>query len=237
MTTVLPCMNTLPRYARLTFPRTSRAPSRLIRCPQNRLKVSRALADLAVSGARVTVRAKLTFRNSDLQPPWFEPSLARLAYLEVGDDMVIGSGSEEFGKPVGFPLLHQMIDYREEVTMARPTLPGKGKRTTPPGKRAKIKVLDVVIVIGGIIGIMAFNRMSIARLQRSLPNANNQIVGEWKSTRGPEHLVFRADKTVSMTVPANPAEDNAALAAPETNGPAPVTGKYVVVQGGKVVSN
>ena len=107
-------------------------------------------------------------------------------------------------------------------------------RPTPPKKRAKIQVLDVVIVIGGIIGIMAFNRMSIARLQRSLPNANNQIVGEWKSMRGPEHLVFRADKTISMTVPASPAEDNAASAAPETNGPAPVTGKYQVVQGGKV---
>ena len=138
-----------------------------------------------------------------------------------------------------------MMDYREEVTMARPTLPGK--RPTPPGKRAKIKVLDVVIVIGGIVGIMAFNRMSIARLQKSLPNANSQIVGEWQSTRGPEHLVFRADKSVSMTIPANPAEgnaapaaptnpaaDNAAPAAPETSGPAPVTGKYQVVQGGKV---
>jgi hypothetical protein len=125
-----------------------------------------------------------------------------------------------------------MIDYREEVTMARPTLPGK--RPTTPGKRAKIKVLDVVIVIGGIVGIMAFNRMSIARLQKSLPNANSQIVGEWKSAHGPEHLVFRDDKTVSMTVPANPAEDNAAPAVPETNGPAPVTGKYVAVQGGKV---
>ena len=141
-------------------------------------------------------------------------------------------------------------------------------RPTPPGKRTKISVLDVVIVIGGIIGIMAFNRMSIARLQRSLPNANSQIVGEWKSTRGPEHLVFRADRTVSLTVPANLAEgnaapaaptnaapaapansaegnaaqaapansaaDNAASAAPETSGPAPVTGKYQVVQGGKV---
>jgi hypothetical protein len=117
------------------------------------------------------------------------------------------------------------MDYREEVTMARPTL---------PGKRTKISVLDVVIVIGGIVGIMAFNRMSIARLQKSLPNANSQIVGEWTSTRGPEHLVFRLDKTVSMTVPANPAEDSTAPAAPETSGPAPVTGKYVVVQGGKV---
>ena len=109
--------------------------------------------------------------------------------------------------------------------MARPTL---------PKKRAKIQVLDVVIVIGGIVGIMAFNRMSIARLQRSLPNANSQIEGERKSARGPEHLVFRADKTVSMTVPATPAEGNAAPAAPETQGPAPVTGKYQVVQGGKV---
>jgi hypothetical protein len=118
-----------------------------------------------------------------------------------------------------------MIDYREEVTMARPTL---------PGKRTKISVLDVVIVIVGIVGIMAFNRMSIARLQHSLPNANSQIVGDWTSTRGREHLVFRADKTISMTVPDNSAEDSAAPAAPETNGPAPVTGKYQVVQGGKV---
>ncbi len=109
--------------------------------------------------------------------------------------------------------------------MARPTL---------PGKRTKISALDIVIVIGGIVGIMAFNRMSIARLQRSLPNANSQIVGEWTSTRGPEHLVFRADKTVSMTVPANPTEDTAATAAPETNGPAPVTGKYQILQGGKL---
>jgi hypothetical protein len=126
-----------------------------------------------------------------------------------------------------------MIDYREEVTMAR---------QTQPGKRTKISVLDVVIVIGGIVGIMAFNRMSIARLQRSLPNATNLIVGEWISNRGPEHLVFRADKTVSMTVAANPAEANAsaapesgleAPAAPET--PAPVTGKYQLAQGGKVI--
>ncbi|MGH6853301.1 MAG: hypothetical protein ACREDJ_08950 [Methylocella sp.] len=109
--------------------------------------------------------------------------------------------------------------------MARPTL---------PGKRTKISILDVVIVIGGIVGIMAFNRMSIARLKRSLPNANTQIVGEWTSTRGPEHLVFRADKTVSMTVPAHPAEDKTAPAASETNSPAPVTGKFQVVQGGKV---
>src|SRR5580700_11753230 len=114
--------------------------------------------------------------------------------------MVVGSGPEELGKrSIGIsvaPPNCRLPDYPEEVTMARPTLPGK--RSTPPGKRAKIQVLDVVIVIGGIVGIMAFNRMSIARLQRSLPNANNQIVGEWKSTRGPEHLVFRVDKTISM---------------------------------------
>jgi hypothetical protein len=107
-------------------------------------------------------------------------------------------------------------------------------RPTQPGKRTKIAALDIVIVIGGILGIMAFNRMSIARLQRSLPNVNSQIVGEWTSTRGPEHLVFRVDKTVSMIVPANPAEDSTAPAAPETNAPAPVTGKFQVVQGGKV---
>jgi hypothetical protein len=107
-------------------------------------------------------------------------------------------------------------------------------RPIQPGKRTKIAALDIVIVIGGILGIMAFNRMSIARLQRSLPNVNSQIVGEWTSTRGPEHLVFRVDKTVSMIVAANPAEDSTAPAAPETNGPAPVTGKFQVVQGGKV---
>ncbi len=114
-------------------------------------------------------------------------------------------------------------------------------RQTQPGKRTKISVLDVVIVIGGIVGIMAFNRMSIARLQRSLPN-DNLIVGEWMSARGPEHLVFRADKTVSMTVAAKPAEANApaapesgleAPAAPEP--PPPVTGKYQLAQGGKVI--
>jgi hypothetical protein len=36
--------------------------------------LSRAFADLTVSGARVTVQAKLTFRNQDLHIPWFEPS-------------------------------------------------------------------------------------------------------------------------------------------------------------------
>jgi hypothetical protein len=45
----------------------------------------RALAGLAVAGARVMVRAKLTFRNSDLQTPWFERSISRaLPILKEG---------------------------------------------------------------------------------------------------------------------------------------------------------
>jgi hypothetical protein len=122
-------------------------------------------------------------------------------------------------------------------------------RPTPPGKRTRISVLDavvvIVVVIGGLLAINGYNRLAISRLAHSLPNVNSQIVGEWKSTRGPEHLVFRTDKTVSMTVAANPARGNAAPAAPETgspapaapetNGPAPVTGEYQLAQGGKVV--
>ena len=87
MTTVLPCMNTLPRYARLTFPRTSRAPSRLIRCPQKRRKVSRALADLAVSGAQVTSWQSLRFAIQICTAPGLNPRFARLAYLKGGDDI------------------------------------------------------------------------------------------------------------------------------------------------------
>ena len=112
-------------------------------------------------------------------------------------------------------------------------------RPTPPGKRTRISVLDavvvIVVVIGGVLAIIRYNWLAISRLAHSLPNVNSQIVGEWKSTRGPEHLVFRTDKTVSMTVAANLAQDSAAPAAPETNGPAPVTGKYQLAQGGKVV--
>lgn len=137
--------------------------------------------------------------------------------------------------------------------MARPT--PSGKRKPPPGTRAKFGTLDFIIVIAGILGIIGFNRMSIARLQRSLPNVNSQIVGEWKSTRGPEHLIFRADKTLSLIVPAlNQA--NAAPAAPQTaqaadetgaaaqqtvppapavpGATAPITGKYQLSEGGKV---
>ncbi|MGH6853300.1 MAG: hypothetical protein ACREDJ_08945, partial [Methylocella sp.] len=36
-----------------------------------------ALAGRTVTGARVTVQPKLTFRISDLPTPWFEPSLSR----------------------------------------------------------------------------------------------------------------------------------------------------------------
>ena len=140
---------------------------------------------------------------------------------------------------------------REEVTMARPTPPGKG--TTPP-KRTRIGTLDIIIVILGVVFIIGYNRLSIAKLQRSLPNANSQIVGEWKSTRGPEHLVFRADKSVSMifpapapaapsasqteapapAAPAPEAEAGAAPAAPETA--APLVGKYQLIGSGKGVS-
>ncbi len=69
-------------------------------------------------------------------------------------------------------------DRGEEVTMAQPTPPGKG--TTPP-KRTRIGTLDIIIVILGVVFIIGYNRLSIAKLQRSLPNANSQIVGEWKS--------------------------------------------------------
>jgi hypothetical protein len=45
----------------------------------------RALVGLAVAGARVMVRAKLTVRNSDLQTPRFERSLSRaLPILKEG---------------------------------------------------------------------------------------------------------------------------------------------------------
>jgi hypothetical protein len=130
--------------------------------------------------------------------------------------------------------------------MARPTPSGKG--TSPP-KRTKIGTLDIIIVILGVVFIIGYNRLSIAKLQRSLPNANNEIVGEWRSTRGPEHLVFRADKSVSMITPAqsnappaaSPAEapasaapeaETAAPAAPEAA--APLVGKYQLSEAGKV---
>lgn len=141
--------------------------------------------------------------------------------------------------------------------MARPTPPGK--RTTPPGNRTRIGTLDIIIVIVGIVGIIGFNRLSIARLQRSLPNANTQIVGEWKAQYGPEHLIFRPDKSVSLILvpaaaqaapapavpqpPAPPQTEAAAPTVPEASSaapqaapmvPAPVTGNYQLTEGGKI---
>jgi hypothetical protein len=103
-----------------------------------------------------------------------------------------------------------------------------------PGKRSRFGVLEIIVVVAGFIAIIGYNRLSIARFQRSLPNANSQIVGEWKSSHGPEHLVFRADKSVSMIIPSPPADGSAADGAPATNGPAPVTGMYKLSEGGKI---
>jgi hypothetical protein len=124
-------------------------------------------------------------------------------------------------------------NLREEETMARPT---------SPGKRTRMRTLDIVLVIGGVLGIMAFNRMGLARLQRSIPNANSQIVGEWKSTRGPEHLIFLADKTISVISAPAPAQGTPAPAAPESGAQAstapetaaPLVGKYQLSEAGKV---
>src|ERR1700731_4565095 len=119
---------------------------------------------------------------------------------------MIGNGADEPSetRPSRFPLLLTDNDRGEGMTMARPT---------PPGKRTRISVLDavvvIVVVIGGVLAIIRYNWLAMSRLAHSLPNVNSQIVGEWKSTRGPEHLVFRTDKTVSMTVAANLAQDSA----------------------------
>ena len=105
---------------------------------------------------------------------------------------------------------------------------------SPPGKRRRITLLEWIIVIGGFTAIIGYNRINLARLQRSLPNVNSKIVGVWKAERGPEHLLFRTDESVSMTVPGSAAGDNAAEAAADTSGPPPVTGKYKLTQGGRI---
>jgi hypothetical protein len=105
---------------------------------------------------------------------------------------------------------------------------------SPPGKRRKITVLEAIVVIGGVIAIIGYNRITIARLHRALPNVNAKIVGEWKAERGQEHLVFRSDESVSMTVPGPPAGENMAEATPNTIGPPPVTGKYKLTEGGRI---
>src|ERR1700746_2006213 len=105
---------------------------------------------------------------------------------------------------------------------------------SPPGKRRRITLLEWIIVIGGFTAIIVYNRVNIARLQHSLPNVNSKVVGEWKAERGPEHLVFRTDESVSMTVPTPAAGENPADTTKNTNGPAPVTGKYKLTQGGRI---
>ncbi|HTV34642.1 MAG TPA: hypothetical protein VME69_16390 [Methylocella sp.] len=125
-------------------------------------------------------------------------------------------------------------------------------KPAPPQNRVRIRVLDMVLVVGGFLGIMAFNRMSIARLERSLPNANNQIVGEWKSTRGPEHLIFRPDRSLSLIVevppeaqpaPTQPPSPPAMSGEPSTQAAdtaqtpreaPPIVGKYQLSEAGKI---
>ena len=102
----------------------------------------------------------------------------------------------------------------------------------PPAKR-RITVLEAVIVVVGFLAIIGYNRLNLVRLQRSLPNVNEKIVGEWKAERGQEHLVFRSDASVSMTVPA-PAAEGSESAAEGSSGPPPVTGKYKLTQGGRI---
>ncbi len=102
---------------------------------------------------------------------------------------------------------------------------------SPLKKRRRVSLLEWIIVIGGCMLIIGYNRMTISRLQRALPNVNSQIVGEWKAERGVEHLLFRTDDSVSLTVPAPAAGENGAEA---VAGPAPVTGKYKLTQGGRI---
>ena len=103
---------------------------------------------------------------------------------------------------------------------------------SPPGKRRRITLLEAIIVVGGFLAIIGYNRMNIARFQHSLPNVNSKIIGEWKSERGPEHLLFRTDDSVSMTVPGEGADT--AGAAADASGPPPVTGKYKLYQTGRI---
>jgi hypothetical protein len=102
---------------------------------------------------------------------------------------------------------------------------------SPAGKR-KIPVLEIFVVVIGILAIMGYNRMTIARLARTVPNVNSQVIGEWKSARGPEHLTFRADKSVTLTLPAKGA-DGLESQTGETSGPA-VPGRYQLGQAGRI---
>jgi len=102
----------------------------------------------------------------------------------------------------------------------------------PPGKRRRISVLEAVVVVVGFLAIIGYNRLNLVRLQRSLPNVNDKIVGEWKSERGPAHLLFRSDDSVSMTLPPAAAGDESGAGG--ASGPPPVTGKYKLTQGGRI---
>lgn len=104
----------------------------------------------------------------------------------------------------------------------------------PPSKpKKKLPVLELVVVIVGFLGIMFYNRMTIARLERTIPNVNSKIVGEWKAERGSEHLTFRDDKSVTLSIPATAAPEGSA--AQETSAPPPVTGKYQLGRGGRIL--
>ncbi|MGA7384425.1 MAG: hypothetical protein WBW81_06955, partial [Methylocella sp.] len=61
---------------------------------------SRALADLAVSGCRRLCGQSLRFAIWICKLPGLTVAIARLAYLEGGDNMVVGSSPEELGMPV-----------------------------------------------------------------------------------------------------------------------------------------
>ena len=106
-------------------------------------------------------------------------------------------------------------------------------RLIPARKTDEISVLDWVIVIGGIVGIMAFNRMSIARLQRSLPNVNSQIVGEWTSTRaGTPCFSRRQDRQHDCPCQSGGRHSGADCSGNKWSGAG--TGQVPIVQGGKV---
>lgn len=117
-----------------------------------------------------------------------------------------------------------------------PPKPPSGKQSSgnpPPGKK-KTPVLEIFVVVLGVLAIMGYNRMTIARLARTIPNVNSEVVGEWKSTRGPEHLVFREDKSVTLFVPVPGEVSGSTGAASEAASSPAVPGKYQIAQGGKI---
>jgi hypothetical protein len=152
------------------------------------------------------------------------PTGLTVAELEGVDIMVLGRRAR-CGHGTMPPAFKKTKHCQEDTEMAPPS---------PPGKRRRITVLEAIVVIGGFIAIIGYNRINIARMQRALPNVNAKIIGEWKAERGQEHLVFRSDESVSMTVPGPPSGENMAETTPNTIGPPPVTGKYKLTQGGRI---